>query len=74
MAETELVFNRTCNYWIDAGIVGLYDTLNKPVPDSEEIGAWPETIKCHTGVDVPPLGPDKLVIKGSGEDLEWIER
>ncbi|MCR4322284.1 MAG: hypothetical protein NUV74_18365 [Candidatus Brocadiaceae bacterium] len=42
MAEIELVFKRTCNYWIDAGIVGFYDILNKPLPNSE-IGDWSKT-------------------------------
>lgn len=69
MAETELVFKRTCNYWIDAGIVGFYDTLNKPVPNSEAIGNWPETIKCHTDIEVS-LMPDRLVIKGEEQQVD----
>jgi hypothetical protein len=69
MVETEILFKRTCNYWIDAGIVGLYDTLNKPVYNSEELGAWPETIKCHTSVDVS-LTPDQLVIKGKEQQID----
>ena len=69
MAETELVFNRTCNYWIDAGIVGFYDTFNKPVPNSEAIGNWAETIKCHTDIEVS-LTPDQLVIKGKEQQID----
>lgn len=65
----ELVFHRTCNYWIDAGIVGLYDTFNKPVPNSEGIGMWPETIKCHTDVDIS-LSSDQLVIKGEEDQID----
>lgn len=60
MAETEIVFKRTCNYWIDAGIVGFYDTLNKPVPNSETIGDWSKTIKSYTGIDIS-LTPDQLI-------------
>jgi hypothetical protein len=63
MAETEIVFKRTCNYWIDAGIVGFYDTLNKPVSNSEAIGEWPKTVKSYTGIDTS-LTPDQLILTG----------
>lgn len=69
MAETEIVFKRTCNYWIDAGIVGFYDTLNKPVPNSETIGDWSKTIKNHSGVDTI-LTPDQLIIKSEERQID----
>ncbi len=69
MAETELVFKRTCNYWIDAGIVGFYDTLNKPLPNSETIGEWGKTIKSHSNIDVN-LTSDQLIIKGEERQVE----
>lgn len=63
MAETELIFTRTCNYWIDAGIVGLYDTLNKPISISGTIGEWSKTIKNHSNIDAV-LAADNLTIRG----------
>ncbi|MDD5474729.1 MAG: hypothetical protein PHU34_11385 [Candidatus Methanoperedens sp.] len=69
MAETELVFKRTCNYWIDAGIVGFYDTLNKPLPNSETIGEWEKTIKSHSNIDVN-LTSDQLIIKGEESQID----
>jgi len=69
MAETEIVFKRTCNYWIDAGIVGFYDTLNKPVPTSETIGEWSKTIKSYSGID-PHLDSDQLIIKGEERQID----
>lgn len=69
MVETELVFKRTCNYWIDAGIVGLYDTLNKPLPNSETIGEWGKTIKSNSNIDVN-LTSDQLIIKGEENQID----
>ena len=69
MAETEVVFKRTCNYWIDAGIVGFYDTLNKPVPNSETIGGWSETIKSYSGIDTS-LDSDQLIIRGEERQID----
>lgn len=69
MAEAEIIFKRTCNYWIDAGIVGLYDTLNKPVPNSEKIGEWAKTIKYYSGIETT-LTPDQLIIKGEKRRIE----
>ncbi|SNQ60762.1 hypothetical protein MNV_2010010 [Candidatus Methanoperedens nitroreducens] len=69
MAETELVFKRTCNYWIDAGIVGFYDTLNKPLPNSETIGEWSKTIKSNSDIDVI-LAPDQLILKGEKRQID----
>ena len=68
MADTEIVFERTCNYWIDAGIVGLYDTLNKPVPNSK-MGEWSKTIKSYSEIDVN-LTPDKLLLSGEESQLD----
>jgi hypothetical protein len=65
----EIIFERTCNYWIDAGIVGLYDTLNKPVPVSDEIGGWPEIIKKRAGVSTY-LSPEHLKIEGEEEHID----
>lgn len=69
MVETELVFKRTCNYWIDAGIVGFYDTLNKPLPNTETIGEWGKTIKSHSNIDVN-LTSDQLIIKGEERQVD----
>jgi hypothetical protein len=69
MAETELVFKRTCNYWIDAGIVGFYDTLNKPLPNSETIGEWGKTIKSNSNIYVN-LTSDQLIIKGEEDQID----
>lgn len=69
MAETELVFKRTCNYWIDAGIVGFYDTLNKPLLNSETIGEWGKTIKSNSNIDVN-LASDHLIIKGEESQID----
>jgi|LQYC01.1.fsa_nt_gi hypothetical protein len=65
----EIIFERTCNYWIDAGIVGLYDTLNKPVPGLDAIGGWPETIIKRTGVSTY-LSPEHLKIEGEEKHLD----
>ncbi len=75
----ELIFERTCNYWMDAGIVGLYDTLKKPVPSQKSIGDWNETIQSHTSVSTE-LTNKALVINGEERNidsalssaLEWI--
>jgi len=76
----ELVFNRTCNYWIDSGIVGLYDTLQKPVPRvNSELGSWEETIKGHSKINAE-LFPDLLRLEGEEKQidqalsyaLEWV--
>lgn len=69
MAETELVFKRTCNYWIDAGIVGFYDTLNKPLPNSEAIGVWSKTIKSYSNIDVN-IAHDQLILKGEKRQID----
>lgn len=69
MDDTELVFERTCNYWIDAGIVGFYDSLNKPVSLPNSIGSWSQTIKKYSGIEAT-LYPDKLVIKGSDKQID----
>lgn len=69
MAKTEIVFERTCNYWIDAGIVGFYDTLNKPVPISNEIGGWLKTIKSNSGITTD-LTPGQLRIKGEENQID----
>jgi len=71
MAETEIIFKRTCNYWIDAGIVGFYDTLNKPVSNSETIGEWPKTIKSHSGIKTI-LAPDQLIIRGEERQIDLV--
>lgn len=65
----EIIFERTCNYWIDAGIVGLYDTLNKPVPDSATIGKWPETIKKRSNISID-LKPERLRIEGEEKHID----
>jgi len=65
----EIIFKRTCNYWIDAGIVGLYDTLNKPVPASVTIGGWPETIKKRADISID-LKPDHLKIEGEEKHID----
>lgn len=65
----KIIFKRTCNYWIDAGIVGLYDTLNKPVPISDAIGGWPQTIKKRAGVSTY-LSPEHLRIEGEEKDID----
>ena len=65
----EIIFERTCNYWIDAGIVGLYDTLNKPIPVSDEIGGWPEIIKKKSGVSTY-LSPEHLKIEGEQTNID----
>lgn len=70
MAETEIVFKRTCNYWIDAGIVGFYDTLNKPVPNPEAIGEWSKTIKSYSGINTY-LAADQLIIKGEERQIDF---
>ncbi len=76
----ELVFKRSCNYWIDAGIVGLYDTLQKPVPRKNGgLGIWQETIKGSTKIKAN-LCSDALTFEGYEEQinrtlsyaLEWI--
>ncbi|GFO97422.1 uncharacterized protein ig2599ANME_1624 [groundwater metagenome] len=69
MVETGLVFKRTCNYWIDAGIVGLYDTLNKPLPNSETIGEWGKTIKSHSNIEVN-LDSDQLSLRGEESQID----
>lgn len=69
MAEMELVFNRTCNYWIDAGIVGLFNTLNKPVFIPGTIGVWSKTIKSHSNISTT-IVPDKLIIKGEESQVD----
>ena len=65
----EIIFERTCNYWSDAGIVGLYDTLNKPVPDSATIGEWPETIKKRSNISID-LKPEHLRIEGEEKHID----
>lgn len=65
----EIIFERTCNYWIDAGIVGLYDTLNKPVPVYDAIGEWPEIIKKRAGVSTY-LSPEHLKIEGEETNID----
>jgi hypothetical protein len=65
----EIIFERTCNYWIDAGIVGLYDTFNKPVPASDTVGRWPETIKKRAGISVY-LTPEHLRIDGEEKHID----
>ena len=76
----ELIFERTCNYWIDSGIVGLYDTLQKPVPrDNGGLGGWEETIKGHSKIKAE-LFPDVLRLEGEEKQidqalsyaLEWV--
>jgi len=76
----KLNFNRTCNYWIDAGIVGLYDTLQKPLPTNNSgLGNWEETIKGHSKIEVH-LSPDTLRLEGAKRQidralayaLEWV--
>jgi len=76
----ELVFKRTCNYWIDSGIVGLYDTLQKPVPSNNGgLGNWEETIKGHSKIR-SCLSPDALRLEGEEKQidqalsyaLEWV--
>lgn len=69
MDDTELVFERTCNYWIDAGIVGFYDSLNKPVSLPNSTGVWSQTIKKYSGIEAT-LYPDKLLIKGSEKQID----
>ncbi len=69
MDDTELIFERTCNYWIDAGIVGFYDTLNKPVLISDSIGDWSQTIKKYSGIKAT-LYPDKLIIEGNEKQID----
>jgi len=69
MDDRELIFERTCNYWIDAGIVGFYDSLNKPVSLPNSIGSWSQTIKKYSGIEAT-LYPDKLVIKGSEKQID----
>lgn len=66
----ELVFERTCNYWIDAGIVGLYNTLQKPVPrDNGGLGRWEETIKGHSKIKAE-LFPDVLRLEGEEKQID----
>ncbi|MEA3436591.1 MAG: hypothetical protein U9R43_09015 [Thermodesulfobacteriota bacterium] len=76
----ELVFARTCNYWIDAGIVGLYNTLQKPLPKNNGgLGSWEETIKGHFKIKAK-LFPDVLRLEGEEKQidralsyvLEWV--
>lgn len=76
----ELIFERTCNYWIDSGIVGLYDTLQKPVPrNNGGLGNWEKTIKGHCKIKAC-LSPDSLSLEGEEKQidralsyaLEWI--
>jgi len=76
----ELVFKRTCNYWIDSGIVGLYDTLQKPVLGGNNgLGNWEETIKCHSKIRCH-LSSHALTLKGEEKQidqalsyaLEWV--
>ena len=75
----ELIFERTCNYWIDAGIVGLYDTLKKPAPLKKTVGIWDKTIQSHAAV-ATELSNRAFVLRGEekGFDLalscalEWI--
>ncbi len=69
MAEIEVIFKRTCNYWIDAGIVGFYDTLNKPALNSETIGEWSKTIKSYSGIDTQ-LESDQLIIRGEERQID----
>ncbi|AKB39731.1 MULTISPECIES: hypothetical protein [Methanosarcina] len=69
MDDMELVFERTCNYWIDVGIVGFYDSLNKPVSLPDSTGGWSQTIKKYSGIEAT-LYPDKLVIKGSEKQID----
>jgi hypothetical protein len=64
----DLFFERTCNYWIDAGIVGFYDTLNKPLPSSDNIGEWQDTIKKHTGITTD-LQADRLILSGNEHQI-----
>ena len=66
----KLIFERTCNYWIDSGIVGLYDTLQKPVPrDNGGLGRWEETIKGHSKIKAE-LFPDVLRLEGEEKQLD----
>lgn len=76
----ELIFKRTCNYWIDSGIVGLYDTLQKPIPGGNGgLGSWEETIKGHSKIR-SCLSPDALRLEGEEKQidqalsyaLEWV--
>ncbi|MEA2065899.1 MAG: hypothetical protein U9O65_02170, partial [Thermotogota bacterium] len=76
----ELIFERTCNYWIDSGIAGLYDTLQKPVPrNNGGLGGWEETIKGHSKIKAE-LFPDVLRLEGKKKQidqalsyaLEWV--
>lgn len=76
----ELIFERTCNYWIDSGIVGLYDTLQKPLPrNNNGLGNWEETIKGHSKIN-SCLYPDALRLEGEEKQidqalsyaLEWV--
>lgn len=76
----EIIFERTCNYLIDAGIVGFYDTLGKPVPGSGGIGQWAKTIRTGASITVR-LNEDALIVTGEDESaldkalghaIEWI--
>jgi len=76
----ELIFERTCNYWIDSGIVGLYDTLQKPVSRGNGgLGSWEETIKGHCKIR-SCLSPNALKLEGEEKQidqalsyaLEWV--
>lgn len=76
----ELIFKRTCNYWIDSGIVGLYDTLQKPVPRGNGgLGSWEKTIRGHSKIgvsfssDVLRLeGEEKQIDQALSYALEWV--
>ena len=78
----EIIFERTCNYLIDAGIVGFYDTLGRPVPGlgGSGIGQWARTIRTSASITAQ-LNEDALIVTGEddsaldralGHAIEWI--